>query len=133
MAARRRPESTDDFGSEEEDTDSDSQASEPTRATLVYAGLHELDEHGEDLFHAIVTETFQIGREHENNLVIRDDTKVSRRHAEIVRQGVDYVIRDKDSSNGTYVNDARVTEATLKVGDVIGIGRRQYTFTIRSN
>jgi pSer/pThr/pTyr-binding forkhead associated (FHA) protein len=47
-----------------------------------------------------------------------DITTISRNHAEIVREGNRYKIVDR-SSNGTFVNGKRVSEAFLKDGDVI--------------
>jgi hypothetical protein len=46
-------------------------------------------------------------------------THLSRRHAELAIKGNKLLIRDLNSSNGTYVNDQRVTETELKPGDTI--------------
>jgi pSer/pThr/pTyr-binding forkhead associated (FHA) protein len=48
-----------------------------------------------------------------------DLTAVSRKHAEIVREGNRFKILDKNSTNGTYVNGKKISEAFLKDGDVI--------------
>jgi pSer/pThr/pTyr-binding forkhead associated (FHA) protein len=48
-----------------------------------------------------------------------DLTAVSRKHAEIVREGNRFKILDKNSTNGTYINGKKVSEAFLKDGDVI--------------
>jgi pSer/pThr/pTyr-binding forkhead associated (FHA) protein len=102
---------------------------EPTRKTLVYAGLEEVNSEGEPLFHAIVTDIFRIGRDPESNLVIKGDTKTSRRHATILRKGVIYTLHDNASSNGTQLNGQRITSPVeLRVGDIITIGSRTYTF-----
>ncbi|HQI81008.1 MAG TPA: FHA domain-containing protein, partial [Deltaproteobacteria bacterium] len=47
-----------------------------------------------------------------------DLTTISRTHAELVREGNRYKVTDR-STNGTFVNGKRVTEAFLKDGDVI--------------
>ena len=52
----------------------------------------------------------------------------SRRHAEIRRDGADFVIVDLGSTNGTLVNDQQVAEATLEDGDRITIGRTVLEF-----
>jgi S1-C subfamily serine protease len=53
------------------------------------------------------------------------DLDVSARHAEIVRQGERFVVRDLGSANGTFVNGTRVTgDVVLADGDVIGLGQR---------
>src|SRR6476469_2180836 len=57
-----------------------------------------------------------------------DDTKVSRRHAEIVRNGNGYEVRDLGSSNGTYLGSMRLTAPQgLKDGDVVRIGAHRLT------
>jgi phosphoserine phosphatase RsbU/P len=55
--------------------------------------------------------------------VLLDDQRVSRRHAQIIRQGPDsFVLIDLESRNGTNLNGKRVTHPTmLNDGDVISI------------
>ncbi len=52
----------------------------------------------------------------------------SRRHAEISDTPDGFVLRDLASTNGTYVNDTRVTEHVLHQGDRIQIGSNEITF-----
>ncbi len=56
------------------------------------------------------------------------DPGASRRHAEIRREGEDYVVADLGSTNGTLLNDAPVSESTLEDGDRITIGRTVLEF-----
>jgi len=64
---------------------------------------------------------YVIGREAGNELVI-EDPQVSRRHAQLTRQGNSYLIEDIGSTNGTYVNGKRVMAPTLLAnGDMIGL------------
>ena len=49
-------------------------------------------------------------------------TDISREHAEIVRTGDHYILRDRQSRAGTFVNGQRVTEHTLVHGDRIRLG-----------
>ncbi len=63
-----------------------------------------------------------IGRE-AGNLIKLDDHEISRRHAEIRRVGGVYIVGDLKSSNGTFLNDAKVERAELAGGDRIRIGR----------
>lgn len=76
-------------------------------------------------------ETTVLGRSEESDLQIPLAT-VSRKHAEIVMDELDNSVRlrDRGSSNGTYVNDQRVTEVTLSPGDVIKIGPVVFTVQI---
>jgi pSer/pThr/pTyr-binding forkhead associated (FHA) protein len=54
-----------------------------------------------------------IGRE-AGNLIKLDDHEVSRRHAEVRRAGEVYIVGDLKSSNGTFLNDAKVERADRK-------------------
>jgi pSer/pThr/pTyr-binding forkhead associated (FHA) protein len=52
-----------------------------------------------------------------------EDQSVSRRHAIVTQRHGAVRILDDRSSNGTFVNGARVAEAELHDGDVIVLGR----------
>lgn len=62
-----------------------------------------------------------IGRERRNDLVL-GVLQVSREHASIKWDGAAFVITDRGSTNGTYVNGEAVKRRRLAPGDVIGIG-----------
>jgi pSer/pThr/pTyr-binding forkhead associated (FHA) protein len=53
---------------------------------------------------------------------------VSNRHCIFVQSGPDIVLRDLNSSNGTYVNGEAITEVVLRPGDLIQIGTVQIKF-----
>ncbi len=64
-----------------------------------------------------------VGRKPGNTIVLEDDLKVSRHHCAISPEDGNYIIRDVGSSNGTYLNNERLTQPqTLRDGDVIEIG-----------
>ena len=63
-----------------------------------------------------------IGRRPDNTIII-DDGAVSGHHACVFRDGDDLVVEDLESTNGTFVNDKRVTRQPLRRGDVIAIGK----------
>jgi signal transduction histidine kinase/pSer/pThr/pTyr-binding forkhead associated (FHA) protein len=68
-----------------------------------------------------------VGRE-SRSLPLTDNT-VSRRHAELVPDNGSWVLKDLGSSNGSYVNGARVTNRhALKLGDQIRVGRTLMVF-----
>lgn len=71
-----------------------------------------------------VTDTpFTIGRADDNDLCVTDDPYISARHARFFRQGGYVVIDDLGSTNGTYVNNTRISEPNdLEVGDRVQIG-----------
>jgi hypothetical protein len=62
-----------------------------------------------------------IGRLPESDVTV-PDPGVSRRHAEIRRETGGYLLADLGSTNGTMVNEARVSEQTLEDGDRITVG-----------
>jgi serine/threonine protein kinase len=63
----------------------------------------------------------RIGRSIDNDVVLAT-TKASRYHAEVLYGEGNYVVRDLNTSNGTIVNDLRITEKELVDGDAIRIG-----------
>ncbi|MEO8076158.1 MAG: FHA domain-containing protein, partial [Acidobacteriota bacterium] len=65
---------------------------------------------------------FEIGRRETNDLRLAG-SEVSRDHAEIVAANDGYVLRDRSSRYGTYVNGDQVTERPLVHGDRIRLGR----------
>ena len=60
------------------------------------------------------------------------DRWLSSEHAGISRSGGDYVFSDLGSKNGSRINGARVTSATLGDGDLIQIGQTFFMFRARS-
>lgn len=67
----------------------------------------------------------------QNSSIVLHDPKSSRQHAEILQQGDEYLVVDKNSSNGTKVNGEKITEHVLSPGDEINIG--EYHFQFRAN
>lgn len=63
-----------------------------------------------------------------DNTVILDNPAVSGHHACLFRDGEDYVVEDLQSTNGTFVNDTRVSRHTLKDGDVVLVGKHRLVF-----
>lgn len=68
-------------------------------------------------------EAFGIGRRETNDLRLAG-SEISRDHAEIVTAGAGFVVRDKQSRYGTFVNDEAITGDRILVhGDRIRLGR----------
>ena len=64
-----------------------------------------------------------IGRAEDSTLVL-DDDYASTRHARLTQQGQEYFLEDRGSTNGTYLDRARVTTPTpVPIGVPIRIGR----------
>jgi hypothetical protein len=80
------------------------------------------DEHGQERQVTVNANSFSIGRQDGNDLVIRD-AGLSRRHALITSFNDVAQVSDCGSQNGTFLNGQRLTSAAvLKNGDVIAIG-----------
>ena len=68
-----------------------------------------------------------IGRQDDNTIVI-DNLAVSSYHARIDKTGDDFILTDLQSTNGTFVNDQKVTSHKLGHGDNIVIGKHVILF-----
>jgi serine phosphatase RsbU (regulator of sigma subunit) len=64
---------------------------------------------------------FRIGRQADNDLILRDN-RASREHASIVREDGEYKVKDTGSRHGVYVNGKRVESHTLRSSDRIAFG-----------
>ena len=78
--------------------------------------------------YVINKDTILIGNAPTNDLVLNDDT-VSKTHAEILKTKSGYLIRDLDSTNGTFVGNVRVKEVFLAANANIRIGKTKIKFT----
>lgn len=70
---------------------------------------------------------FIIGRNASCNLTV-ESGRVSREHAEIVRHGTGYLIRDLRSTNGVYINGEQIDEHVLVDGDTVAIADFEFDF-----
>ena len=68
-----------------------------------------------------------IGRAKANEVVI-DDVSVSSEHCRIRPEDGHFVLHDLKSTNGTFVNERRVTRHVLVEGDVVKIGETSLLF-----
>jgi serine protease Do len=66
----------------------------------------------------------RIGREASVCEIVLDNPKVSRLHAEVVSLDGRVLLIDRNSSNGTFVNDQKVERRFLRDGDIIYFGGR---------
>src|SRR5215831_17271186 len=64
---------------------------------------------------------FRIGRQADNQLVMRDN-RASRVHAQIVLEQGEYWLEDLNSRHGTFVNGARIQRHKLQDSDRIEFG-----------
>jgi pSer/pThr/pTyr-binding forkhead associated (FHA) protein len=71
---------------------------------------------------ALANGSLAIGRDPNSDIALPDDSKTSRLHARLVRDGAGYAIEDAGSTNGTYVNGAKISRQTLVSGDTVLVG-----------
>jgi len=74
-------------------------------------------------------EAVTIGRGLANVVILRGDARTSLRHASIEHTPEGYVLRDEESTNGTWVNDRRVSRCILRHRDEIRVGDTVITFS----
>jgi pSer/pThr/pTyr-binding forkhead associated (FHA) protein len=68
------------------------------------------------------TDRTTVGRVEDNTFQIADPS-VSSHHCEVHLRGGEIFIRDLNSTNGTFINDARITESVLKPGQILKLGQ----------
>jgi len=99
----------------------------PTTITLRRIKLEVFRKDGRVQEHTFDKETLTIGATADNDLVLEDDT-VSRNHCRIYLDGDYYMIKDLDSTNGTFVNRVRVRDAFLKPNCAVALGKSELRF-----
>src|SRR5580658_164131 len=72
--------------------------------------------------HELHTDRTTIGRVDDNTFQIVDPS-VSSHHCEVLLRGNEILVRDLNSTNGTFVNDARISESPLKPGQTVRLGQ----------
>jgi hypothetical protein len=77
--------------------------------------------------HEVGQRRMVIGRSKECDLQV-DDPNVSRRHAELRREGTSFWIVDLGSTNGIDVNGRRTARAKLEDGDTVTLGTTDLVF-----
>ena len=95
------------------------------------ATLYQLNENGSRTEQwEIDEEPVVVGRNGRAQASIEDEG-VSRRHFLVVRDGDDYIIKDLNSRNGTWVEGRRVSVEKLRHNDCIQAGRTRFQFDER--
>ncbi|HKI69773.1 MAG TPA: FHA domain-containing protein [Verrucomicrobiae bacterium] len=72
--------------------------------------------------HELNVEKTTIGRVEDNTFQI-EQPSVSSHHCEILVRGSEVVVKDLDSTNGTFINGKRITEGVLKPGQTLRLGQ----------
>lgn len=75
----------------------------------------------------LTEDAYTIGRSSNNRLVL-NYLKTSRNHAVIERKGDDFILRDLQSTNGTFVREERIEQYLLQNNDTVRIGPTRMVF-----
>src|SRR6266566_4985119 len=62
-----------------------------------------------------------VGRLEDNAFQLAEPS-VSSHHCELIRRGDEIVVKDLNSTNGTFINGEKITEAVLKPGQILRLG-----------
>jgi pSer/pThr/pTyr-binding forkhead associated (FHA) protein len=72
--------------------------------------------------HELKSDKTTVGRVEDNTIKMAEPS-VSSHHCEILLRGSEVVVRDLNSTNGTYIGGEKVTESTLKPGQILRLGQ----------
>ncbi|NOT06518.1 MAG: FHA domain-containing protein [Anaerolineales bacterium] len=75
----------------------------------------------------IVKNKTTLGRHLENDIVFHEDF-LSRHHAEIINEDGKYVLYDKNSTSGSFVNGKKIERCVLNSGDLISFANINIMF-----
>jgi len=81
----------------------------------------------------VLVPTCKLGRDDENDVVMKDDMSISRFHTVISHEDGKYVVTDNESRHGTFLNGNEVTEPMpIGDGDTLKIGNTMFWFVIET-
>jgi len=104
----------------------------PSAWLVKISGLHSGEEYSIPPEKSPEKRRITLGRSSYNDIVI-DDEAASREHSFIIIDNNEYKIGDMGSTNGTYLNDKKITSLKiLSDGDKIGIGDSEFIFKLVS-
>ncbi|HEU5122971.1 MAG TPA: FHA domain-containing protein [Verrucomicrobiae bacterium] len=72
--------------------------------------------------HELTVDKTTIGRVDDNTFQLADGS-ISSHHCEILLRGSDVVVKDLNSTNGTFINGEQITETVLKPGQTLRLGQ----------
>ncbi len=72
--------------------------------------------------HELKVDKTTVGRLEDNTFQIAEPS-VSSHHCEILRRGSDIVVKDLNSTNGTFIGGEKVSESVLKPGQILRLGQ----------
>ena len=114
-----------DFENVEVEPELQPASDEARRALLLYQ-----EGTAEEQIYPFTSDDLTIGRGRDNDIQIKNDSKVSRFHCKLFRRSANFYIEDNKSSNGTLVNGELITERRLFGGEEVIIGETFFRFRI---
>src|SRR4029077_17724777 len=72
--------------------------------------------------HELKAEKTTIGRVEDNTFQIPDPS-VSSHHCEVILKGREVLMRDLNSTNGTFISGQQITEASLRPSQILRLGQ----------
>ena len=72
--------------------------------------------------HELKAEKTTVGRVEDNSFQIAEPS-VSSHHCEVMLRGNDIIVKDLNSTNGTFINGEKVNEGPLKPGQILRLGQ----------
>ena len=103
----------------------DAEAGEGRRAILLYQ-----EGTADEQIYPFASDALTLGRGRDNDIQIKNDSKVSRFHCKLFKRAGHYYIEDNKSSNGTLVNGELVTERRLFGGEEVIVGETYFRFRL---
>lgn len=107
------------------DAGNDDGGNESRRSVLLYQ-----EGTAEEQIYPFNGEVMSLGRGRDNDVQVKNDSKVSRYHCKLYRRGPNFYIEDNKSANGTLVNGELITERRLFGGEEVIIGETFFRFRI---
>ena len=72
--------------------------------------------------HDLKAEKTTVGRVEDNTFQIAEPS-VSSHHCEVLLRGNDIIIKDLNSTNGTFINGEKISESAIKPGQILRLGQ----------
>ena len=72
--------------------------------------------------HELKVDRTTIGRVEDNTFQI-PEASISSHHCEVLQSGAEVVIKDLDSTNGSFINGEKITQSPLKPGQTLRLGQ----------
>lgn len=99
------------------------------KPTAPPAYLHGLSEKYQGRAIVLTPAGLTLGRSSDNQFVLADEPLVSRYHAEIHWENDAWLLTDRDSANGTWVDGQRVGRHALRPGQHVQLGATEWIFS----